>query len=84
MRSLVRMVNAPPPITSINIKLFTAGPPDEDGLAPEQRKGLLWEVCRKLYCDGWVLDTAGYSTSFRVTLKVGAQCIAAVRHVSGF
>ena len=47
-----------------------AGPSDEDGLAAELRTGLLWDECRKLAAGGWVVDTAGYCTAFRVTLKV--------------
>lgn len=50
--------------------MFAAGPADEDGLAPELRKGLLWDECRKFAAAGWVVDTNGYCTAFRVTLKV--------------
>lgn len=48
-----------------------AGPADEDGLSAAGRMGLLWDVCRKFVAAGWVVDTAGYSTGFRVTLKGG-------------
>ena len=47
-----------------------AGPADEDGLPADGRRGLLWDACRKFVAAGWVVDTAGYSTGFRVTLKV--------------
>ena len=50
--------------------VHAAGPTDEDGLAPELRTGLLWDECRKLVAGGWVVDTNGYCTAFRVTLKV--------------
>ena len=39
-------------------------------MAPELRKGLLWDECRKFTAGGWVVDTKGYCTAFRVTLKV--------------
>jgi len=35
----------------------------------EQRSGLLWDFARDLVKDGWVLDTKGYATNFRVNLK---------------
>ena len=50
--------------------MCAAGPADEDGLAPELRQGLLWDECRKFVAGGWVVDTNGYSTAFRITLKV--------------
>ncbi len=47
-----------------------AGPPEQVGVAPESKQGLLWETYRKLAADGFRLDDAGYSVSFRVKLKV--------------
>ncbi len=47
-----------------------AGPPEQVGVAPESKEGLLWETYRKLAGDGFRLDDAGYSVSFRVKLKV--------------
>lgn len=47
-----------------------AGPPEQVGVAPEDRQGLLWDTYRKLAQDGFRLDAAGYSTAFRVKLKV--------------
>lgn len=47
-----------------------AGPPEQDGVAPESKEGLLWETYRKFAADGWRLDAAGYSTAFRVKMQV--------------
>ena len=47
-----------------------AGPPEQVGVAPESKQGLLWETYRQLAGDGFQLDDVGYSVSFRVKLKV--------------
>ena len=52
-----------------------AGPPEQEGLAPESKEGLLWETYRKFAADGWRLDAAGYSTAFRVRLKVRCRAM---------
>jgi len=49
-------------------------------LAPESKEGLLWETYRKLAADGWRLDAAGYSTAFRVKLKVRCRAVLGANH----
>ncbi|KAK9813115.1 hypothetical protein WJX72_009286 [[Myrmecia] bisecta] len=43
----------------------TAGPADQEGVPPAQRKGLLWDLYRSLTQDGWKVDTASYTTCIR-------------------
>ena len=46
--------------------VFAAGPPDQEGVAPEKRQGPLWDAYRALSQEGWAVDARSYSTAFRV------------------
>ena len=59
-----------------------AGPPEQVGVAPESKQGLLWETYRKLAGDGFRLDDGGYSVSFRVKLKVCWSYASSCRNCS--
>jgi len=44
----------------------SAAPPSEDALPPLERAGALWDALRVFHAAGFVCDTRGYSTAFRV------------------
>ena len=45
------------------------GNQQEEPVGVDSRDGLLWEFCRELQTEGFVCDTKGYSTCFRVNRK---------------
>mgnify|MGYP001802175496 CR=1 FL=1 len=47
-------------------QLTAAGPVGQDGVAPEERQGELWDIFRRLKQDGHQLDAMNYTTNFRL------------------
>jgi hypothetical protein len=50
-----------------------AGPPGQDGTAPEARGGVLWRHYADLKTAGFDLDATSYTTAFRVRKPAGRQ-----------
>merc|ERR1712232_636350 len=48
--------------------LYNSNPPNdyENDKPLKERKGKIWGLANQLVADGWVVDTIGYSTCFRV------------------
>ena len=46
-----------------------AGPLGQEGLAPGDRVGPVWDVYRRLVADGWPVDASSYETMFRVKVR---------------
>lgn len=46
-----------------------AGPVGQEGLAPGDREGPVWDVYRRLVAEGWPVDATSYETMIRVKVR---------------